>query len=336
MRKVLVTGGSGFIGSCLVRTLIEQGDHVFNYDKRTYCANDKALETIQASHLYSTLTADILDADTFKDVLESFQPDVIFHLAAESHVDNSISSPASFIQTNIVGTVTVLQATSDYLKSFENKDFRFIHVSTDEVYGSLELEQPPFNNHTPYAPNSPYSASKAASDHLVRSWYKTYGFPAIVTHCSNNYGEWQFPEKLIPHMINCALSNQKLPIYGTGDNIRDWIYVQDHVNGLIAAYESGTIGETYNFGGNHEATNLEIVESICSILDKIAPKTAGQYADQISYVEDRLGHDYRYAVCNQKVETDLKWSPQTTFNAGLEKTVKWYVDFFHSNINTKA
>lgn len=326
MKKVIVTGGSGFIGSHLVEKLIRQGVQVHNLDKRTYCANDVALEEVAKNSLYSTCRTDIADTAAVAALFSTFQPDALFHLAAESHVDNSISSAGEFIQTNIVGTYSLLQVALDYFEQDGKEHFKFVHVSTDEVYGSLEtLDDAPFNNATPYAPNSPYSASKAASDHLVRAWHKTYKLPTITTHCSNNYGPWQFPEKLIPRMISCALNGEKLPIYGTGENIRDWIHVEDHVAGILAAYSKGKLGEVYNFGGEQEESNINLVKRICDYLDTYHPKNTGSYHDQILFVEDRKGHDFRYAICNDKSTQELGWQPTVSFDGGFNATIAWYV-----------
>ncbi|AIR67138.1 dTDP-glucose 4,6-dehydratase [Cedecea neteri] len=335
--KILVTGGAGFIGSAVVRHIITNTqDSVVNVDKLTYAGNLESLSDIAASERYDFVHADICDAAAIKQILEEHQPDAIMHLAAESHVDRSITGPAAFIETNIVGTYVLLEAARHYwsgLTAQKKHNFRFHHISTDEVYGDLphpdEVAQgealPLFTETTAYAPSSPYSASKASSDHLVRAWLRTYGFPSIVTNCSNNYGPFHFPEKLIPLVILNALEGKPLPIYGKGDQIRDWLYVEDHARALYTVVTQGQVGETYNIGGHNEKKNLEVVHTICDLLDEIVPKE-GSYRDQITYVTDRPGHDRRYAIDADKISRELGWKPQETFESGIRKTVQWYLD----------
>lgn len=327
MNKILITGGAGFIGSAVVRQLIaETGYSVVNVDKLTYAGNLQSLSSIADHPRYRFEHVDICDADEVARVFREHQPDAVMHLAAESHVDRSISGPAAFIQTNIVGSYTLLEAARNYWNGLdaENKQsFRFHHISTDEVYGSLG-ESGYFTEETPYQPNSPYSASKAASDHLVRAWHHTYGLPVVATNCSNNYGPYHFPEKLIPLMILNAVNDKPLPIYGKGDNIRDWLYVDDHARALRLVLEKGRLGETYNIGGWNEKTNLEVVQAICALLDELHPQGA-PHARLISYVQDRPGHDQRYAIDANKIERELGWKPQETFESGLRKTVQWYL-----------
>ena len=328
--RILVTGGAGFIGSALVRHLIGSTAHqVLNLDKLTYAGDLRSLGDVDGDPRYRFLKADICDAAAIRTALEGFKPDVVTHLAAESHVDRSIDGPADFIQTNVVGTFTLLGETLAYWRTLParaKEGFRFHHISTDEVFGSLG-EDGVFTETTPYDPRSPYSASKASSDHLVRAWGHTYGLPTIVTNCSNNYGPFHFPEKLIPLMIIKCLSGEPLPVYGKGLNVRDWLYVDDHVRALTRVFEAGTPGESYNIGGRAERANIEVVQRICQSLDAIRPRNDGaSYAEQISYVADRPGHDLRYAIDPSKLERELGWTPSETFESGIEKTVAWYLD----------
>lgn len=335
--KILVTGGAGFIGSAVVRHIInETQDSLVNVDKLTYAGNLESLAAVENSDRYCFEHADICDAESMARIFREHQPDAVMHLAAESHVDRSITGPAAFIETNIVGTYVLLEAARQYWSSLtetRKSAFRFHHISTDEVYGDLphpdEVEQgealPLFTETTAYAPSSPYSSSKASSDHLVRAWLRTYGFPTIVTNCSNNYGPFHFPEKLIPLVILNALEGKPLPIYGKGDQIRDWLYVEDHARALYTVVTQGQVGETYNIGGHNEKKNLEVVHTICDLLDEIVPKE-GTYRDQITYVTDRPGHDRRYAIDADKISRDLGWKPQETFESGIRKTVQWYLD----------
>ena len=364
MKKVLVTGGAGFIGSAVCRYLVaEKNIQVLNVDKLTYAGVPASLMEIEDSPLYRFEQADICDSKKIADLFTDFQPDTVMHLAAESHVDRSIDGPSAFIQTNIVGTYTLLDCAREYWiglpKTEEEKklssdlrplssDFRFHHISTDEVYGSLGAEGL-FEETTPYDPRSPYSASKASSDHLVMAWFHTYGLPVVITNCSNNYGPYHFPEKLIPLVILNALDGKELPIYGKGDNIRDWLYVEDHARALVLVVEKGTPGETYNVGGRNERTNLEVVEGICGILDELRPlgtsfkrqvlsgkeegldpeisgEKIASYRDLITFVTDRPGHDARYAIDATKLETELGWKAQEDFDSGIRKTVQWYLD----------
>lgn len=326
--KYLVTGGSGFIGSCLCRYLVqEHGDAVLNVDKLTYAANQQSLNSIAGSDKYEFAPIDICDRQALDDAFASFQPDAVIHLAAESHVDRSITGSSDFIQTNIVGTHSLLESAREYWNNLaaERRDqFKFLHVSTDEVYGSLG-EQGLFCEDTAYDPSSPYSASKAASDHLAVSWYRTYGFPVVISNCSNNYGPCQFPEKLIPLMIIQAFNGKALPIYGNGTNIRDWLYVEDHVRALRLIAEKGRLGEKYNVGGRNERTNLEVVQLICRLMDQHHPQGA-PHENLITYVTDRPGHDQRYAIDANKLETELGWKARDNFETGLEKTVLWYLE----------
>ncbi|GIU12360.1 dTDP-glucose 4,6-dehydratase [Shewanella sp. c952] len=334
--KILVTGGAGFIGSAVVRHIIKNTqDSVVNVDKLTYAGNLESLISIKNDDRYAFEQVDICDAVELERVFKEHQPDAVMHLAAESHVDRSITGPSDFIQTNIVGTYTLLEATRAYWNelSVEAKiAFRFHHISTDEVYGDLPHpddiisaeDLTLFTETTPYAPSSPYSASKASSDHLVRSWLRTYGLPTIVTNCSNNYGPYHFPEKLIPLVILNALEGKDLPIYGKGDQIRDWLYVEDHARALYKVVTIGKVGETYNIGGHNEKQNIEVVKTICNILDTLVPKESA-YAKQITYVTDRLGHDRRYAIDATKMSNKLNWDPEETFETGLRKTIEWYL-----------
>jgi dTDP-glucose 4,6-dehydratase len=331
--KILVTGGAGFIGSAVVRSIINQTDcDVVNIDKLTYAGNLDSLSDVANSKRYRHEQVDICNKKALANVFEQHQPNAVMHLAAESHVDRSIDGPADFINTNIIGTFNLLEAVRYYydnLNETRKKLFRFHHISTDEVYGDLAGTDNFFTEQTPYSPSSPYSASKAASDHLVRSWGRTYGLPVIITNCSNNYGPCHFPEKLIPHVILNAIHGKPLPIYGDGSQIRDWLYVEDHAKALIRVITEGKIGETYNIGGHNEKTNLEVVKNICELLEELAPnKPAGIkiYQDLISFVKDRPGHDVRYAIDASKIESELGWVPKETFESGLRKTVQWYLD----------
>ncbi|TDT01960.1 dTDP-glucose 4,6-dehydratase [Erwinia rhapontici] len=336
--KILVTGGAGFIGSAVVRHIITQTtDSVVNVDKLTYAGNPESVVGVSNDARYAFVQADICDKDAISAIFNEHQPDVVMHLAAESHVDRSISGPADFIETNIVGTYIMLEAARSYwsgLDSTRKTAFRFHHISTDEVYGDLphpdevsdgEVSLPLFTETTAYAPSSPYSASKASSDHLVRAWLRTYGLPTIITNCSNNYGPYHFPEKLIPLVILNALDGKPLPVYGRGDQIRDWLYVEDHARALYTVVTAGQIGETYNIGGHNEKQNLEVVQTICDLLDEMVPK-ASRYREQITYVADRPGHDRRYAIDATKISQELDWQPQETFESGIRKTVQWYLD----------
>ncbi|HWV08661.1 MAG TPA: dTDP-glucose 4,6-dehydratase [Pseudomonas sp.] len=329
--RILVTGGAGFIGSALVRHLLNHTEHsVFNLDKLTYAGNLESLASVADNPRYQFLQADIGDQPRVARALADFQPDAVMHLAAESHVDRSIDGPAAFIQTNIVGTYSLLEATRAYwsaLPEARKQAFRFHHISTDEVYGDLHGVDDLFTETTPYAPSSPYSASKAASDHLVRAWQRTYGLPVLLTNCSNNYGPYHFPEKLIPLVILNALDGEPLPGYGDGQQIRDWLYVEDHARALLTVVSTGQVGETYNIGGHNEQKNLHVVKSICALLDELSPRQpGGSYAEQITFVSDRPGHDQRYAIDAGKIERELGWTPQETFDSGLRKTVRWYLD----------
>lgn len=323
--KILVTGGAGFIGSAVVRQAIGAGHGVVNVDALTYAACLENLQSIQDSPDYSFEKADICDGADIARILAQHQPDTIMHLAAESHVDRSIDGPEAFIRTNVNGTYTLLNAARAYWQDRGRPDsFRFHHISTDEVYGSLGPTGL-FTEDTPYAPNSPYSASKAASDHLVRAWAETYGLPTLLTNCSNNYGPFHFPEKLIPVIILRALAGGDIPIYGNGENIRDWLYVEDHADALLTVLQRGRVGRTYNIGGENEAQNIDIARSVCAILDRLTPKDQ-PYADQITFVTDRPGHDQRYAIDPARIRDELGWRPSVTLEQGLEKTVAWYLE----------
>jgi dTDP-glucose 4,6-dehydratase len=328
--KILITGGAGFIGSAVIRYLIQNTPHtIVNVDKLTYAGNLESLGPVSKNKRYAFERVDICDHPEMSRIFAAHQPDAVMHLAAESHVDRSIDGPAAFVQTNIVGTYIMLEAARQYWQELDRgrkSGFRFHHISTDEVYGDLAPDDPPFTEITPYAPSSPYSASKAASDHLVRSWIRTYEFPALITNCSNNYGPFQFPEKLIPLMILNALEGKPLPVYGLGENIRDWLYVDDHARALCLVLEKGSLGETYNIGGNCELKNIEVVRTICDILDELAPSShTTNYSKLITYVVDRPGHDLRYAMDSSKIKLELGWSPRETFDTGIRKTVKWYL-----------
>ena len=331
--KILVTGGAGFIGSAVVRHIINNTqDSVINLDKLTYAGNLDSIASVADNERYAFVQADICDRAALDKIFAEHQPDAVMHLAAESHVDRSIDSAGEFIHTNIVGTFTLLEAARAYYQTLpENRRaaFRFHHISTDEVYGDLHGTDDLFTETTPYAPSSPYSASKASSDHLVRAWRRTYGLPTIVTNCSNNYGCYHFPEKLIPHMILNALDGKPLPVYGDGKQIRDWLYVEDHARALYLVVTQGKIGETYNIGGFNEKQNIEVVRTICQLLEELAPNKpqgVAHYADLITHVTDRAGHDVRYAIDASKIQRELGWTPQETFESGIRKTVQWYLD----------
>ncbi|MBK1672487.1 dTDP-glucose 4,6-dehydratase [Ectothiorhodospira shaposhnikovii] len=335
-KTFLITGGAGFIGSAVVRELIQQTEHrLVNVDKLTYAGNLESLACVTGSDRYHFVRADICDREAMDRVFETFQPDVVMHLAAESHVDRSIDGPDDFIRTNVVGTYALLEAARAYWRGLRDRQparaegFRFHHVSTDEVYGDLEGPEGLFTETTPYAPSSPYSASKAASDHLVRAWCRTYGLPVVVTNCSNNYGPCHFPEKLIPLMILNGLAGKPLPVYGDGGQIRDWLYVEDHARALILVATQGRVGETYNIGGHNEKTNLEVVRALCDLLQEMVPPSGrdfAHYRDLITFVRDRPGHDLRYAIDAGKIQRELGWTPRETFDTGLRKTVRWYLD----------
>ena len=327
MKTLLITGGAGFIGSAVIRHLIAETDvSIINVDKLTYAGNLMSLAKVADNLRYRFEQVDICDAAEVARLFRAYRPDAVMHLAAESHVDRSITGPAVFVQTNVIGTYTLLEAAREYWNALDTKakqDFRFHHISTDEVYGSLGAVGA-FSEDSPYQPNSPYSASKAGSDHLVRAWHHTYGLPTITTNCSNNYGPCQFPEKLIPLMILNAVNGKPLPIYGKGDNVRDWLYVDDHARALCHVLEQGRVGETYNIGGWNEKTNLEVVDAICDILDELHPQDA-PHARLKTYVPDRPGHDKRYAIDASKIANELGWKPLETFESGLRKTVEWYL-----------
>jgi dTDP-glucose 4,6-dehydratase len=330
VRTILVTGGAGFIGSAVVRRLLHDGQtRVVNVDKLTYAGNLESLPDADRSPLYNFVHADVADAAAMRAVFEQHRPTAVMHLAAESHVDRSIDAPSAFIQTNVVGTFTLLQEARRYwsvLPSAERAAFRFVHVSTDEVFGSLG-DAGAFSETTPYAPTSPYSASKAGSDHLVRAWHHTFGLPTLVTNCSNNYGPYQFPEKLIPLIIQRGLAGDSLPVYGKGENVRDWLYVEDHVSALLAVLERGTVGTTYTIGGRSERRNIDVVREICALLDELAPSARVPRHDSlIEFVQDRPGHDLRYAIDSSRIERELGWTPAHTFASALRRTVTWYLD----------
>ncbi len=330
--KFLITGGAGFIGSAVIRYLINQTEHeVFNLDKLTYAGNLESLINVSDNPRYHFMQGDICDSGLVSKIFTDFQPTVVMHLAAESHVDRSIDGPAQFIQTNIVGTSVMLECARkywSYIAAEKKINFRFHHISTDEVYGSLG-DRGFFTEETSYNPSSPYSASKASSDHLVRAWHRTYGFPILITNCSNNYGPYQFPEKLIPLMILNALDGKPLPVYGNGQQVRDWLYVEDHSQALYKVVTKGKVGETYNIGGHNEKTNIEVVHTICTLLDELCPNRPNNlksYRDLITFVTDRPGHDKRYAIDANKIRYELNWIPKDTFNTGLRKTVNWYLN----------
>jgi dTDP-glucose 4,6-dehydratase len=333
IKKLIITGGAGFIGSAVIRHIIKNTNHsIINIDKLTYAGNLESLISIEGNPRYSFEKIDICNATEIRRIFNDHQPDIVMHLAAESHVDRSIDSPGEFIQTNIVGTYTLLQEARDYwsnLNSNKKDGFKFHHVSTDEVYGDLDGVDGLFTEKTSYAPSSPYSASKASSDHLVRAWQRTFKFPAVITNCSNNYGPYQFPEKLIPLTILNALEGRDLPIYGNGKQVRDWLYVNDHARALLHVALTGEIGETYNIGGHNELQNIEVVKTICSILDDLVPsKLDGivKYEQLITYVDDRAGHDVRYAIDATKISDELNWTPSETFATGIKKTIEWYLE----------
>jgi dTDP-glucose 4,6-dehydratase len=331
--NILITGGAGFIGSALVRYLLATTEHqIVILDKLTYASNTAWLDNVKKQPNFSFEQVDICEQSKVAEILNLYKPDFIFHLAAESHVDRSIDDPSPFIQANIIGTFNLLEQVRCYWSALNEERkvaFRFHHVSTDEVYGDLSPRDPLFHESTPYAPTSPYSASKACSDHLVRAWHKTYGLPVVISNCSNNYGAYQFPEKLIPHIIINALKGKPLPIYGNGQQIRDWLYVDDHVKALYLIITQGKLGETYNIGGNNEKSNIDVVNSICNLLEELhpdKPNNINQYSDLITYVEDRPGHDLRYAINSSKIEKELNWQREENFETGLKKTVKWFLD----------
>ncbi len=331
-KKLLITGGAGFIGSAVIRHIIDNTQHsVVNVDKLTYAGNLESLATIESSDRYAFEQVDICDAQAIKQVFSEHQPDIVMHLAAESHVDRSIDGPGEFIQTNIVGTYVLLEAARSYwtnLTDSKKENFRFHHVSTDEVYGDLEGVDDLFTEDTPYAPSSPYSAAKASSDHLVRAWQRTFKFPTLITNCSNNYGPYQFPEKLVPLVILNALEGKELPIYGDGTQIRDWLYVDDHARALLHVALNGEIGETYNIGGHNEIKNIDVVKTICAILDDLVPSqhnNIAKYEQLIRFVDDRAGHDVRYAIDASKIKEELNWTPDETFTTGIKKTLEWYL-----------
>jgi len=332
-KKLLITGGAGFIGSAVIRHIINNTSHsVINVDKLTYAGNLESLASIESDTRYTFEQVDICDANEVKRVFNDHQPDIVMHLAAESHVDRSIDGPGEFIQTNIVGTYVLLEEARDYWSNLEGskkEDFRFHHVSTDEVYGDLEGTDDLFTEDTPYAPSSPYSAAKASSDHLVRAWQRTFKLPTLITNCSNNYGPYQFPEKLIPLIILNALEGKDLPIYGNGKQIRDWLYVDDHARALLHVALTGKISETYNIGGHNELQNIDVVKTVCSILDELAPSKldgVDKYEQLITYVGDRAGHDVRYAIDATKIADELNWTPDETFATGIRKTIEWYLE----------
>ena len=326
--KILVTGGAGFIGSAVVRLAVSRGHRVVNLDALTYAACLDNVASVASNPLYSFEKADIRDRAALDRIFAAYDPDVVMHLAAESHVDRSIDGPGDFIETNITGTYNMLEAArAHWQRNGKPEAFRFHHISTDEVFGSLPDDPSvKFTEDTPYDPRSPYSSSKASSDHLVRAWQETYGLPVVLTNCSNNYGPFHFPEKLVPVIILNALAGKPLPIYGNGSNIRDWLYVEDHADALLLVVEKGELGRSYNIGGENERSNLELVKTLCAILDTKCPKATGSYADQITFVTDRPGHDARYAIDPSRIREELSWRPSVTVEEGLEKTVQWYLD----------
>lgn len=326
--RLLITGGAGFIGSAVVRLAVEQGYEVANLDLLTYAGSLRNVDKVSGQQNYAFFHADICDRNTLDEIFSKFKPDAILHLAAETHVDRSIDGPSSFVHTNIVGTFNLLEAALTYWVNSERfDDFRFHHISTDEVFGTLPSNpEIKFTENTPYAPRSPYAASKASSDHLVRSWHETYGLPVLLSNCSNNYGPYQFPEKLIPLMVLSALSLKPLTIYGDGGNVRDWLHVDDHANALLHILQKGKVGRSYNVGGMNEHTNLEIVTMICAIMDRLCPFEQGSYSDLITFVKDRPGHDQRYAIDPARLQNELNWQPAFGVETGLEQTVKWYIE----------
>ena len=325
-KTILVTGGCGFIGSNLVRYLFRETNHkIVNCDSLTYAGNRQSLYDLEDDQRYTWADVDIADHAAVSDLIQKVQPDFVMHLAAESHVDRSIDGPDRFVQTNLVGTFNLLDACRKQMNKLAESDFRFLHVSTDEVYGSLG-ETGKFSETTRYDPHSPYSATKAGSDHLARAWFDTYGLPVIVTNCSNNYGPYQFPEKLIPLMVIKGLAEEPLPVYGDGSNVRDWLYVEDHVKALWIAVTQGSPGETYNIGGDSEKSNLELVHTLCDTLDELRPRVNGSYRDLIQFVTDRPGHDFRYAIDASKIKNALDWNPSLTFDQGLRSTIEWYLE----------
>ncbi|HAY5018074.1 TPA: dTDP-glucose 4,6-dehydratase [Escherichia coli] len=331
--KILITGGAGFIGSAVIRYIIQNTHHqVLNVDKLTYAGNLESLACVENNELYQFSQTDICDRIALDQLFKNFQPDAVMHLAAESHVDRSITGPAAFVETNIIGTYQLLEAARHYwngLSEDKKQAFRFHHISTDEVYGDLEGTDELFLETTPYAPSSPYSASKAGSDHLVRAWHRTYGLPVVLTNCSNNYGPYHFPEKLIPLIILNALNGKALPVYGNGHQIRDWLFVEDHARALYKVVTEAAVGETYNIGGHNEQKNIDVVKAICTLLEELAPnkpKGVTRYEDLITYVTDRPGHDLRYAIDASKIQKDLGWVPEESFETGLRKTVEWYLN----------
>ena len=326
--KILVTGGCGFIGSSVCRMAVNRGHQIVNLDCLTYAANPKSVEMIEGKN-YTFEKIDIRDADAVNAAFLKHKPNAVMHLAAESHVDRSIDAPGAFVETNVMGTFNMLQASRNHWNTLEESakdEFCFHHVSTDEVYGDLSMEDPAFTEETPYDPSSPYSASKAASDHLVRAWGRTFGLPIVITNCSNNYGPYQFPEKLIPVVILKALHGDDIPVYGTGENIRDWLYVDDHADALLTVLQKGALGRTYNVGGNNERTNLELVQTICTLMDNRKDLDRTNHADLITFVKDRPGHDVRYAINPTRIREELNWSPKIKWNEGFEKTITWYLD----------
>ena len=327
MKTILVTGGCGFIGSNFIRYLVEKDEpvHIVNLDKLTYAGNKQNLNDIPDT-VHTLVEGDICDPNLVESLFNTHRFDSVVHFAAESHVDRSIDGPAEFIQTNVVGTLNLLEKSRAYCNSTDNKDFRFLHVSTDEVYGSLG-DNGKFLETTPYDPSSPYSASKAGSDHLVRAWHRTFGLPVLITNCSNNYGPHQFPEKLIPLMIINCLHGKPLPVYGKGENVRDWLFVRDHCEAILTVLRKGKVGETYNIGGNNEIKNIDVIQIVCAVLDEILPRDNGLvYSELIHYVTDRPGHDFRYAIDATKIEKELGWSPMESFETGVQKTIQWYLD----------
>ena len=322
--KILVTGGCGFIGSnFIIDQVMNEKNHILNIDKLTYAGNPANLKKVVSNKKYSFVKQDICEMNQITKIILDYQPDAIVHFAAESHVDRSIDNPIEFINTNILGTVNLLQASKKLVE--KNKNFRFLHVSTDEVYGSLGGSEF-FTEQTAYDPSSPYSASKACSDHIVRAWNRTYGLPILITNCSNNYGPFQFPEKLIPLMIASCIDEKPLPVYGNGENVRDWLFVKDHCSAIYCVLRSGEVGETYNVGGNNEIKNIEIVNIICNYLDEVKPRKSGKkYSDLITFVKDRPGHDFRYAIDSSKILKNLEWNPIESFNSGIKKTIDWYL-----------